>query len=53
MKRLLLASAALLFAGCGHDYAKSAPQIPVAPTMAAQTAPQTPNPAAPRGFVPP
>lgn len=52
MKRLLLASAALLFAGCGHDYAKSAPQIPVAPTMAAQTAPQTPNPAAPVAATP-
>lgn len=48
MKRLLLASAALLAAGCGHDYGKSAPQIPVAPTISAQPVPQTPTaPAAP------
>ena len=47
MKRLLLASAALLAAGCGHDYARSVPQIPVAPTMAAQLAPQVPNAVAP------
>ncbi|MDP3493318.1 MAG: DUF3089 domain-containing protein [Hyphomonadaceae bacterium] len=47
MKRLLLASAALLAAGCGHNYASSVPQIPVAPTMAAQLAPQVPNAVAP------
>lgn len=48
MKRLLLASAALLAAGCGTDYLKSAPQIPVAPTISAQPVPQTPTaPAAP------
>ncbi len=46
MKRMLLASAALLFAGCGHDYAKSSPQIPVAPTIAAEPSPQVPNAAA-------
>ena len=40
MKRLLLASVALLAAGCGHDYARSAAQIPVAPTIAAQPLPR-------------
>lgn len=48
MKRLLLASATLLAAaGCGHDYAKHAPQIPVAPTIAAQPVPQVANQPAP------
>ena len=52
MKRLLLASVALLAAGCGHDYARSAAQIPVAPTIAAQPLPQVPNPPAPVAAAP-
>lgn len=52
MKRLLLASVALLTAGCGHDYAKSAAQIPVAPTIAAEPRPQVPNPPAPIAAAP-
>ena len=52
MKRMLLVSAALLFAGCGHDYGKSAPQIPVAPTIAAEPSAQVPNLAAPAAATP-
>lgn len=34
MMRLVFACAALLtVAACGHDYSKSAPQIPVGPTI--------------------
>lgn len=43
MKRLLLASAALLAAGCGHDFSKTAPQIPLSPTISAQPVPQVAN----------
>lgn len=43
MKRLLFVCAALTAAGCGHDYAKSAPQIPVGPTIADKPAPQASN----------
>ena len=52
MKRMLLASAALLFAGCGHDYVRSVPQIPVAPTIAAEPRAQTPNAATPVAATP-
>lgn len=47
MKRLLLASTLLVIAGCGHDYSKRAPQIPVSPTIAAQPVPQVQNAPAP------
>ena len=42
-------ASALLVSGClwGGDYSKSAPQIPVAPTLAADLKPQVPNPPAP------
>ena len=43
MKRPLFGCAALMAAGCGHDYAKSAPQIPVGPTIADKTVPQVSN----------
>ncbi len=54
MKAILGTSAialatALLTAGCtyfGGDYSRSAPQIPVAPTLSAALLPQTPNPPA-------
>ncbi len=54
MTRTMMASAiamatAALATGCnyfGGDYSRSAPQIPVAPTMSAALLPQTPNPPA-------
>lgn len=47
MKRLLLAGSVLVMAGCGHDYSKVAPQIPVGPTIASQPVAQVQNAPAP------
>ena len=47
MKRLLLASAALALSGCAWDYSSKSPQIPVAPTISGQPAPQVANAVAP------
>ncbi len=48
MKRLLLASAALMAAGCGHwDYSGAAPQIPARPTISDEPVPQTATAPAP------